>query len=138
MVVRPPGFRQSKRPLRVAIGYVESKPAQAALDEIAEIERGGEAVLSVVSVVPRVSRYRCEKEMEREARIVPGMAAMHKAAERLHTAAPNAGGQLIQNATPVKAWSNLQKSTSLTLSSWTKGLATDCAGFFWAASHVLY
>ncbi|EMI18588.1 universal stress protein [Rhodopirellula maiorica SM1] len=51
LVVRPTGFRKANHPIRIAIAYDETGPAEAALEEIAEVRLGAEPDLRVVSAL---------------------------------------------------------------------------------------
>ena len=46
LVVRPTGLREGKRPIRIAVGYEESEPAEAALEEFAETSWGTQTAVS--------------------------------------------------------------------------------------------
>ncbi|GAA5509667.1 universal stress protein [Novipirellula caenicola] len=51
LVVRPTGVRKANHPIRIAIAYEETGPAEAALEEIAEVRWGAEPDLRVVSAL---------------------------------------------------------------------------------------
>ena len=50
LVFRPTGMRESVRPARIVIAYDDTGPAQAAIQEIAEIRWGSQPHLHVVSI----------------------------------------------------------------------------------------
>ncbi|WP_442509607.1 universal stress protein [Novipirellula sp. SH528] len=51
LVIRPTGIRKANHPIRIAIAYEETGPAEAALEEIAEVRWGAEPDLRVVSAL---------------------------------------------------------------------------------------
>lgn len=97
LVVRPTGIRQTKKPLRVALAYEEARPAQAALEEIREIEWGDETefhVLTVVSFLPGLAHA---DEADFHAVKTAAMAAAERATQQLRDVAPRIRPQVIEN-----------------------------------------
>jgi nucleotide-binding universal stress UspA family protein len=88
LVVRPTESLKRKKRLRIAIGYEESGPAEAALEEFAEFGWAGQTEVRVVSVTFEPGF----DDMPDES---PSKDFVEKAAERLHHVAPKATGQLI-------------------------------------------
>lgn len=97
LVVRPTGIRQAKRPLRVALGYEESKPAQAALEEIREWGWGGETEIHVLTAVRFIPGVAHSDELEFRSVKTAAMAAAERAAHQLRDVAPHIRAQLIEN-----------------------------------------
>ncbi len=88
LVVRPTGMMQHKHPLRVAIAYEPSDPAQAALEEFAEFRWAGDTEVSVVSAIYQPGFYQAGPE-------TPSATPVEEAAQRLHKVAPQASGVLV-------------------------------------------
>lgn len=95
LVVRPGVVQQDKQPLRVAIGYDGSEPAEAALKEFAAISWGPQAEVHVISVVSYLSGFYSEAVADTETIRLAALAAVKEAAAGLHAAAPNASGQVV-------------------------------------------
>lgn len=88
LVVRPMEARTLKQQLRVAIGYEESGPAEAALDEFADFGWAGQTDVRVISVTyePGCDEPPCDG---------PSKEFAEKVAERLHHVAPKATSQWV-------------------------------------------
>ncbi|TWU46690.1 universal stress protein [Rubripirellula reticaptiva] len=87
LVVRSTGGLRGKHPLRVAIGYEPSGPAQAAVEEFAEFQWGAQTDVQVVTVNPLYN----EREEQRRAE------AADLAAEQLLQCAERSTGRVIKN-----------------------------------------
>ncbi|EMI56060.1 universal stress protein [Rhodopirellula sallentina] len=90
LVIRPTGAVEGVHDLRVVIGYEDSGPSLAALEEFAEFEWGVESDVRLLSV-----RY-----PDRFYDVPPPKVSadsVRRAAEQLHESAPTAKGQLIES-----------------------------------------
>ncbi len=98
LVVRPTGIRQAPRPIRIALGFDQSEPARAALEEFSETTWGEQSDVHVVSIVSYVSAFLNEvvvidvDDAKREA-----AAVVREAADRVTAVAPNAQPHLIES-----------------------------------------
>lgn len=90
LVVRPTKSVQRTHRLRVAIGYEESGPAQAALEEFSEFGWAGRTEVNVVSVTYEPGFYEVPYEG-------PSSEFVEKAAEQLRDVAPQVTGELIHS-----------------------------------------
>ncbi|TWU50557.1 putative universal stress protein [Rubripirellula tenax] len=90
LVVRPTEALQQSHSLRVAIGYEESGPAQAALEEFAEFGWAGQTDVRVVSVTCQPDF--CDLPYEG-----PSSEFIETAVEQLQSSAPRATGELIHS-----------------------------------------
>jgi nucleotide-binding universal stress UspA family protein len=90
LVVRPTGIRQSKRPIRIVLGYQDSGPARCALEEFSETNWGKQSDVHVVSIVSYVSAFLNEVVIDSEETKKVANTAVKKATDRLGAAAPNA------------------------------------------------
>ena len=97
LVVRPTGIREDKRPIRIALGYVDSLPAAAALDEFKETSWGQQSDVHVVSVVSYVSAYLNEIVVDSEETKNLAEAAVKKAADQIRPSAPRATPHLVES-----------------------------------------
>lgn len=97
LVVRPTGIREDKRPIRIALGYVDSGPAEAALEEFRETSWGRQSDVHVVSVVSYVSAFLNEIVVDSEETKHAAEAAVEKAAAHLRNAAPSAKSHLVES-----------------------------------------
>ncbi|QEG40568.1 universal stress protein [Roseimaritima ulvae] len=88
LVVRRTGVMENQHPLRVAIAFEPSEPAQAALEEFAEFRWGADTDVSVVSAVYQPGFYQSGPE-------ALSSAPVDEAAQRLNAVAPRATGVLI-------------------------------------------
>lgn len=88
LVVRSTDGLKTNRLLRIAIGYEETEPAQAALEEFAEFDWAGDTDVRVVSVTYQPGFFEVPSE-----RSSPDF--VEQAARRLQDVAPNAKGELI-------------------------------------------
>ena len=66
LVVRSPAHRESDQRLRIAIGYEETGPAQAALEEFSETQWGQQVDVDLVSVVSFVDGFLNELVVDAE------------------------------------------------------------------------
>jgi nucleotide-binding universal stress UspA family protein len=96
LVVRPPLLEELDRPLRIAIGYEPSGPAQAALEEITEIHWGPQVTFDVVSVVSFVDGFLNQIQVDPEEARQAARQAVDLALEQLHLAAPRAEAHLVE------------------------------------------
>ena len=97
LVVRPTGIRQEKRPIRIAIGYVESTPAEAALQEFSETSWGRQSDVHVVSVASYVSAFLNEIIVDSAEERNAVEAAVNHAADELRKSAPSVQAHLIES-----------------------------------------
>ena len=97
LVVRPTGIQQSKRPIRIALGYVDAAPARCAMREFSETSWGTQSDVHVVSVVSYVSAFLNEVVVDSVETKNIASAAVQEATDRLRTAAPNAQAHLIES-----------------------------------------
>ncbi len=97
LVVRPTGIRESKRPIRIAVGYEESDAANAALEEFRETRWGRQAEVHVVAVVSYVSAFLNEIVVDADETRNAVQAAVTQAANRLSDAAPNVQAHLLES-----------------------------------------
>ncbi|QDT61388.1 Universal stress protein [Stieleria bergensis] len=88
LVARPTDALTQRKQLRVAIGYEESGPAEAAMEEFAEFDWTGQTDVRVVSVTYEPGFYDVPYEG-------PSKDFVEEAAGRLHQVAPNATGHLV-------------------------------------------
>lgn len=88
LVVRRTGVMENKHPLRVAIAFEPSDPAQAALEEFSEFRWAGDTDVSVLSAIYQPGFYQAGPE-------TPSSTPVEQAAERLRKVAPRATGVLI-------------------------------------------
>lgn len=89
LVVRPIDALTQQSQLRIAIGYEDSKPADAALEEFAEFDWAGQTDVRVVSVAHEFGFYDVPYKG-------PSRDFVENAARRIHDAAPSAHGCLIR------------------------------------------
>ena len=100
LVVRPTPNRKAGDPLRIVIGFDDTGPAMAALQEFSEIGWGADTDVSVVAVVSYLSGV-FPKELFDEASARNAMRlAAKKAAQRLSESAPAAIVRVIANEHP--------------------------------------
>ena len=90
LVVRPTDVVRGERPLRVAIGYEPTGPAQAAVEEFAEFDWGKETDVKLVSVRYVPGFYDIETRKAEEDLV-------HEAVKQLHKSAPLASGQVVES-----------------------------------------
>ncbi len=90
LVVRPAKAMNQDHRLRIAIGYEESEPAQAAIEEFAEFGWAGETDVRVVSVTYQPRFYDAPN-------VGSSPEGVKKAAEQLHAFAPQATGSVVQS-----------------------------------------
>lgn len=96
LVVRPTGLRESKRPIRIAIGYMESGPAEAAVREFRETSWGEQSEVHVVSVVSYVSAFLNEIVIDSEVAKNAAESAVNQAASQLREVAPDVHAHLVE------------------------------------------
>lgn len=87
LVVRPTDALTQQKQLRIAIGYEESGPAEAALEEFAEFGWTGQTDVRVISVTYKPDFYDVPYEG-------PSTDFVERAAERLQQVAPKTTGHL--------------------------------------------
>jgi nucleotide-binding universal stress UspA family protein len=98
LVVRPTGLREAAgRPIRIVLGYDDSAPAAAAIEEFTETHWGRQSDVHLVSVVSYVSAFLNElivevDEIKNEAR-----KAVQAAADRLRPSAPRVHAHLVES-----------------------------------------
>jgi len=95
MVYRPTGLRKLSRPLKITIGFEESAPARAALEEFAEINWGRQTEVHVVSVVSHMSGFSNEVVIDPKPITEFAKSKVVKAAKQLEPVAPNATSEVI-------------------------------------------
>lgn len=96
LIVRPTGIREEKRPIRIALGYDESDPAQALLTEFCKTSWGGQSEVHLVSVVSYVSAFLNEIVVNAEETKASATAALEKAASQTRQAAPSTQAHLVE------------------------------------------
>lgn len=96
LVVRPTGVREQKRPIRIALGYEQSPPAEAALREFCETPWGGQSEVHLVSVISYVSAFLNEIVVDAEETKNEANEALESALQQIRSAAPGAQGHLIE------------------------------------------
>lgn len=97
LVVRPTGVCKAKRPVRLAIGYAKSAPAQAALEEIAEIPWGKETDVQIISVVSYLAATFSHIPVDAHLLKNATATAVEEAAEQLRDSAPNVKTRLLES-----------------------------------------
>ncbi|QEG42146.1 universal stress protein [Roseimaritima ulvae] len=96
LVVRPTGLLESKRALRIAIGYNDSPPAQAALEDLLEICQGKDTEVRVLSVACYVLGFYDEMVPDPESIKQEATQAMQRAVEKLKAVNPSTRGVLLE------------------------------------------
>ena len=96
LVVRPTGIREQQRPIRIAIGYDQSGPAEASLREFCDTQWGGQSEVHTVSVVSYVSAFLHEIIVEADETKAAATSALDTATEQVRTSAPNVQSHLIE------------------------------------------
>ncbi|WP_164103738.1 universal stress protein [Candidatus Laterigemmans baculatus] len=91
------GTAASRRPLRIAIGYEGSHTAEAALEEVGEVNWGSGAEFHVVSVVSYLAGLFHETDVHFEAIRNAAMETAGKAAEQLNKRVPNTYPHTVEN-----------------------------------------
>lgn len=97
LVVRPTGLREDKRPIRIAIGFEDSAPSQASLQEFCATPLGGQSQVHLVSVVSYVSAFLNEIVVEADETKAAALAALEQAAERVAQCAPSIQSSLVES-----------------------------------------
>ena len=97
LVVRPTGFLSAKRPLRVVVGYDSSGPAQAALEEFADIPWERDTEVHLVNVVAYMTGSFNDVVLDREPLLIAARAEVAKAVRQLQSAVPSATGDVVDN-----------------------------------------
>lgn len=82
LVIRPSTRERGTGPLQITLGYEKTGPAQAALEELAEIGWGEGAEIHVVSVSPYMSGFFGEIEIDPES-ITQATDALQRASDQL-------------------------------------------------------
>jgi nucleotide-binding universal stress UspA family protein len=83
LAVRPDRVADSQRPLRIAIAYDGSAPAEAALDEFMQTSWGRKCTVHVVHVLPHASIFSQAGAEEIDAQRKAGLALVQTAAVKL-------------------------------------------------------
>lgn len=96
LVVRPTGLQKVKRPLRIAIAYNGSPPAQAAVEEVADICKGQETVVRVLSVASYITGFYGEMVPDALAIKQEAQDALDRAVAQLRRVNPRTTGLLIE------------------------------------------
>ncbi len=97
-VVRPTGLRDTPdRPLRVAVGFDDSGPSQAAVDQFGEFRWGPQTELHVVTVVPSPSAYFIDFAVDLSEYNDASTAAVERVATKLRKVAPNLQSHVIES-----------------------------------------
>ncbi|MEM8665989.1 MAG: universal stress protein [Planctomycetota bacterium] len=97
LVVRPTGIREDKRAIRVAIGFEDSDPARASLQEFCETPLGGQSQVHLLSVVSYVSAFLNEIVVEADDTKAAALKALEQAAHQVASCAPNVQQHLIES-----------------------------------------
>jgi nucleotide-binding universal stress UspA family protein len=97
LVVRPTGLRDQKRPIRIVLGYVESGPCEAALNEFCETTWGHQSDVHVVSVVSYVSAFLNEIVVDSAEARNEAERAVQRVAKQLRDTAPSTLAHLIES-----------------------------------------
>jgi nucleotide-binding universal stress UspA family protein len=97
LVVRPTGLREAGRPIRIVLGYDDSAPAAAAIEEFAETQWGRQSDVHLVSVVSYVSAFLNELVVEVDEIKNAAKKAVQQAAARLRPSAPNVHAHLVES-----------------------------------------
>ena len=97
LAIRPTGLRNPGSPLRVAIGYVESDAAHAALEEFKEIRWGRQAEVHIATVVSYFQRSEEPIYVDTDAISAAAKTIVTNAAGLLQETVPNVKTQVIVN-----------------------------------------
>ncbi len=98
LVVRPTGLRKEPdRPLYVALGYDDSGPSQAAIEQFSEFSWGEQTNLYVIAVVSYVSAFLNEVLIDSDQAKEAAEESLRLAVEQLREVAPKAQGHLVES-----------------------------------------
>ncbi len=95
LVVRPTDYEPANRELRVTIGYEDSGPAQAALEEFLEFPWGDQPEVNLVNVVSYMTGLLNEVVPDPEPLCIAAREVVERAIEPLRAAVPSATGHVI-------------------------------------------
>jgi nucleotide-binding universal stress UspA family protein len=95
VVIRSTGFLTADRPLRIVVGYEQSGPAQAALEEFAEISWGRQTDVHLVTVVSYMTGLLNEVVPDPEPLLDAAREVVERAAKQLRSSAPNTVGDVV-------------------------------------------
>ena len=75
LIVRPSPSSQQDDPMRIAIGFEESGPARAAIEEFAEVKWGAKSSVQLVTVVPPLIEFGgdIDPDVEAQAKLIESM-----------------------------------------------------------------
>lgn len=97
LAIRPTGLRKSRSSLRVAIGYVESDAAHAAMEEFKEIRWGRQAEVHIATVVSYFQKFAEPIYVDTDAISEAAKSMVSGAAALLLETVPNVKTQVIVN-----------------------------------------
>ncbi|TWU38410.1 universal stress protein [Novipirellula artificiosorum] len=97
LVVRPTGIRNADRPLRIAVGFQDSVPSRAAVEEFCETTWGIRTDVHVVTIASYISAFLNEIVVDPTLVKDAATKALNGAAVRLHEVAPHTIAHLVES-----------------------------------------
>ncbi|TWU02129.1 universal stress protein [Stieleria varia] len=96
LIVRPTGLRSGDRPLRIAVGYDETGPAQAAVEELADFRWGANTTVNLLTAVP-LHADASFLPVDGQTHTERVKEAIESVREQIRCVAPNTNGYLLEN-----------------------------------------
>ena len=97
LVVRSTGLRDSGKQMRVVLGYEDTGPAQAALEEFSDFRWGAQADVDVVTMLAYGLEFSAAEPIHTDVERELASTSMDKACEQLRNVAPSVKGHLRAN-----------------------------------------
>ena len=95
LVIRPTSVRHTDHPLRIALGYQNSEPAHAAVEQFRDITWGRDTDVSMVFVVPLLAGFLNDVVVDIQASKEAAQLLVDKATEEIRDVAPNVKGEVV-------------------------------------------